>query len=291
METGPTPRRGQAIHLGTRLQRIFMARHASLEAGRAGQPARSQVVAFVLFGTVITVMVLLFSVLQYGRVEGQEFSPENFTRREFTYYEIPLLRVQVFPIVRQDCTNDLEQYLTSEKIIAAMGTPESQRRWDLVVATQGGSDQTRLMFSEGDARILCSYLDARDADNKIVWLEWTKQHREVAKVLWPLIAELARQELYFFVPDLLLAARGAKQAEELQPRLHQLLADRYVDLARTQQKLGQHALAVELYTEAIDLQPKSSVAYTGRAESLQVLGETERAGADLARAREIVPRR
>lgn len=258
---------------------------------RQGQPPRSQLALFVVVGLVVTMGVVLITIAQYGLVTGEEFSAENFSRRQFTYYEIPMIGIQVWPIDRTDKTNDLERFLISEKLINEVKTSDAQRRWDLVLATHGSADGQQLVFSEGQARILSSYLDAENADKKNVWLEWSKQHQELAKVVWPIVAKLARQELYVFIPDLLLAARGAADAAEFQQRMNRMLAEKYLDLAKTQQQLGRHELAVELFTECISLAPQLADALTGRANSLSELGEKDRASADLAQAAKMGSRR
>jgi tetratricopeptide (TPR) repeat protein len=268
----------------------FMSRSAQSWA-RYDQPARSQVAMFFVIALVVTIGVILFSIAQYGLVTGEEFSAENFTRRQFTYYEVPVLGIQVLPIDRKDTTNNLERFLITEKLIDEVQTNDSQRRWDLIVATHGSVDGTELVFSEGQARILCSYLDAEDASKKNVWMEWSKQHQELAKIVWPVVAKLARQELYTFIPDLLLAARGASNAAEFDLQLDSLLAEKYLELAKTQQQLGRHEPAIELFTECIALAPHLPEAFAGRASSLAQLGEKDRANADLAQAAKMGTRR
>ena len=63
------------------------------------------------------------------------------------------------------------------------------------------------VVATGDAQILCRYLDV-DGDGGIkLWLQWSQQHPAAARVLWPSVARVARQELYVFVPDLFALAR------------------------------------------------------------------------------------
>jgi tetratricopeptide (TPR) repeat protein len=264
---------------------------SSRNHSRQDQQPRSQLALFIVVGALVTIGVVLLTIAQYGLVTGEEFSAENFTRRQFTYYEIPMVGLQVWPIDRTDKTNDLERFLLNEKLIEEVKTSDARRRWDLILATHGSPDGTQLVFSEGQARILSSYLDAVDADKKNVWMEWSKQHQELAKVVWPVVAKLARQELYVFIPDLLLAARGAADAAAFKQRMDLMLAEKYFDLAKTQQQLGRHELAVELFSECITLAPQLADAFAGRARSLAELGEKDRASADLAQAAQIGSRR
>jgi Flp pilus assembly protein TadD len=52
-------------------------------------------------------------------------------------------------------------------------------------------------------------------------------------------------------------------------------------------KKGQHEQAVRDLTRSIRLNPKDSNPYVYRAQALRVLGEDDRADADLARARQL----
>ncbi|HEU0069641.1 MAG TPA: hypothetical protein VFQ26_10365 [Nitrospiraceae bacterium] len=175
---------------------------------------------------------------------GEEFSPDDFTRRTFTYYELPILGLQVTPIWHADSTNDLEKYLLNDKlIIAAKSQPQ---RWDLVTGHKGPRRETR-----GDALILCQYLDAVDKDGKNVWQTWSEQHTESAKILWPTIGKIARQQLYSFTPDLFRLAQSETATAEFKTVLNQTVADKYVLTAKALQAVEQDAAAQELFAEAL----------------------------------------
>lgn len=248
-------------------------------------------VGLLLIGLVLTVMAVVFSTFVLGRVNGEEFSPDNFTRRTFSYFEVPLLGLQVSPIYRNDRTNSLESFLTTGKLVKEIKTTDDQRRWDLVVAARGSDSQDQQMLGQGDARILCSYLDAEGPKKDSIWLDWSKQHPALAKLLWSTVAKLARQELYPFIPELFDAARSTTDPAALRQRMDELLSQRYHEFARAQQQLGNHEAAVELFTEAIQHAPQMVEAFSGRAASLISLGQPDRAAADSAQARTLASER
>lgn len=237
----------------------------------------------------ISFAVLAYCTLMFGLVQGEEFSPNTFVRREFQYYQLPWLGWQISPISRQTKTNALETYVAAQSWVSPLPAGSSQR-WDLVLATQGTVPGTQRILSQGGARILCAYLDAQRENQDLVWLEWSKKNPELAKVVWPLIVRLARDDLYVFVPDLLRVARGESDVEKLRSELQRRLAERYLEFAQVQQRIGRHEAAVELFSGAIDYAPESPVAFQGRADSLAKLGQSDRASADLAQARKFQDR-
>lgn len=205
-------------------------------------------IAFGLLGLFLVGIVVLYAVLYFGSVKGEEFSPDSFRRRRFAFLELPLIRVQITPIHHTDTTNDLEKHLTTKKLLPKPAKPEN--RWDLVAASQGIHSRT-----QGDAGILCQYLDAVDQDGDSIWLTWSKENVELAKVVWPAVAKVARQELYSFIPELFVLARSATTPDQLQQRIDQTLADRYLLTAETMQALEQHDAAAELFAEVLHHAP------------------------------------
>jgi hypothetical protein len=215
--------------------------------------------------------VVLVATLLFGLNSGEEFSPGTFTRRSFYYYEIPLLGIQVTPIVREDETGSFERYLVRKGYVksAAPGDP----RWDLVRAARSGTTTFR-----GDADILCSYLDAVDSTGSRYWEAWSEEHPKLASVLWPLVAHAANQQLYIFVPELIDLASSASKPDELQRKLRQSLARQYCRLAEVQQNLGDHETAIELLTHALEYAPEDRETLQRREMSLRALGRPTATG-------------
>jgi len=219
----------------------------------------------ILLGVILVLVAMcLISVplLRYGAVAGEEFSPGRFHRRSYHYWEIPFIHVQVTPLQKQDETNDLEKYLLQKKLIRPAN--EAQPRWDLVKLRRAEFEGP-----SGDALILCRYLDQKNEEGEFIWLEWSKQQPELAKVFWPVVADAARRELYVLAPDLFHLAEKAAGPDELKQEMAKHLARRYEQLARVEQQLGRPARAAEWYAVALRYDPQSSTAAKGRDESLQ----------------------
>ena len=112
------------------------------------KPSLRSRIGLALLALLLMAGVVILATVYFGKVSGEEFSPTKFQRRIFSYVEIPLLKIQVSPISRDDKTSDLEKYLVKNKLL---GTPAKEARWDLVWANGG---------QHGEARILCTYLDS-----------------------------------------------------------------------------------------------------------------------------------
>lgn len=197
----------------------------------------------VIFLLVMTVITLLF-----GRVSGEEFSPSDFKRRSFHFYELPIVGIQIWPMQRFDSTSDVESDLVANKLIV-VSTPTTPR-WDLVHGARGAS------LIEGDAAFLCHYFDLRSRTYTLAWGDWNNKHPELAKILWPMIQKLAEQELYSFMPDVFNLAETASDPTAFQSDLNMLVAQTYYDFGLYQQQNARHAAAVELIGEAMKLAPE-----------------------------------
>jgi hypothetical protein len=266
----------------------IMTSPAQAAPSRTGNgPRRASLLQRLIFviGCVIGLAaILIYTVFWFGHIRGEEFAPECFRRRTFQYYELPLLGWQVWPIRHRDSTNPLESYLSGERLIGARKAPTEDTRWDLVMATRGITGSR--VVAHGDARILCSYLDIQDAEGNRVWLEWSKKNGPLAKVLWPAVADVSRQQLYLFTPDLLQLAERATTAGNLQREISRTLGDRYYQLAESHRQLGRHDTAIELYSQALAQVPDHVGATRGRAESRAALGKQDEAAATGARDQE-----
>lgn len=209
------------------------------------------------------VLAVLIATLLFGQHGGEEFCPNTFSRRTFFYFQVPLVGIQVTPIFRDKTTNSLENYLVAHNLIKT--TPTA--RWDLVRTFGAGSGVVC-----GDAEILTNYLDASDADGDLVWQKWSDKHGESAKHLWPPIAELARQQLYIFVPELFELASAESDPQKLARELHKSLARQYLRLAKIQQQLGRHDAALDLLNHARDHDPTDEEIRRSREASSAAVG-------------------
>ncbi len=215
----------------------------------------------------------LVGITTFGKAAGEEFSPDTFERRVFHYYQVPLLEAQVTPVFRTDCTGTLESMLINRKYLKQVniGNP----KWDLVE-----SGVTDGVTATGDAKILQRYLTALDTQGDVYWEDWTTEHKNQAKVLWPLVAKSSRQELYFLLPEMFRMADQDIKAKDLAKELEQYIGRECERLGQQQQELGRHRLAVKLLSITLEYEPNDVSALRSRAKSHESLGETQKAEAD-----------
>ena len=211
----------------------------------------------------------------YGIVAGEEFSPDTFVQRSFYYYEIPLVGLQVSPVYRSERKSDLVVHLRTNNLLPA--SRQEEPRWHFVHALRGSRSLT------GDAHILCTYFDIQQDDHNL-WLQWSQDHPELAAILWPAVAEVARGQQYVFVPDLLDLAAAAEHPDAFRQQLGKLLARKYSAVAANHFDLELYDDAVTYYTKALDHNPHDSLALTGRADAYQAAGHLAEAAADRKQA-------
>jgi hypothetical protein len=163
------------------------------------------------------VMIALVTLF-FGRVAGTEFNPQTFERRQFSFFEIPLIRLQVTSLSRADISGPVEQHVRSQGYVKP--TPGVPETWHLVALRRSTYAATPT-----DPLILQRYLDARDADDAHYWQNWNVKHPQLAKVLWPEVARLARLNLYVQLPPLFALARDATDPQTFAVALRQASLD------------------------------------------------------------------
>lgn len=236
----------------------------------------------VFFGLLIVVSiggVVSFVTMTFGRVQGEEFSPDDFTRRRFHYFELPIVGFKVSPIYRQATTGQLERHLVKKKILARRKVKAENKQWDLIHIQRGMRPPV-----EADPTILCGYLDLRGDDGKLKWLTWTEAQPALAKILWPAVADAARRELYILTPDLLELGKSVADEEEFRRQMRALLGGKYRDFGIAQHKLGNHDAAVDLLSAALKWSPGDAQALSARADAYDALGKKDLAAKDSAAA-------
>lgn len=164
-------------------------------------------------------------ILGYGPVYGLEFCPETFQRREFWRWELPLVGMPLTAEYRRDATEDGERMLRAEGWLPSLSVPP---QWHLVWQVRG-----RVRWP-GEAELLLHYLESRDADHELRWLRWSQRHPQLARVLWPAVQRLARQEQYVWIPDLFLLAQ-----QQTDPRAFEQAMRHWLERAEREQPPGQ----------------------------------------------------
>ena len=200
--------------------------------------------ALFVLTTVLTFAGLFsFLVFSFGRVDGTEFSPHQFSRRNFTYYQIPIVQLQITPVVRSSPTHDLEDYLSRQKILVPATTAN---RWD-PINTYSGSAQIN-----GDAKILCNYLDTTNSHREFVWLDWTKDEKNEKKIgpFWSAVHQAANLNAYFVIPSLFQVAKKPLDAEAFETELHNVARQQYFDAATDYASVNESDIAEKLFAAA-----------------------------------------
>jgi hypothetical protein len=172
-----------------------------------------------------SIIVVLLGSMMFGQVSGSEFCPQDFAYRSFRFNQIPFIQIQITPVYRNDKTNDLVTYLTTNKLLP----PTTEKhRWDLTDGKRGS-----FVMATSGAEILQRYLAALDSQSVNSWKQWSVRHPEEAKVLWSVVAKLARTKQYPLVPEAFGAAGFATNekhlatllAERIAPELHERALD------------------------------------------------------------------
>ncbi len=192
--------------------------------------------------TIVLTFALFIVIRTQGFVSGQEFSPTHFQQRNFSFYEIPLIHVQITPIKRVGSTPATATYVRQNALIRPhTGAPTS---WHLVSISRGLTGSTA-----ADANLLIDQLQLQTGVDEF-WRTWSIDHPKLAKVLWPVIQKLAERELYILMPQLFELAQIDQTPQQLQQNIDELLRGQYRSLIQDMQAADRGELAKQLLAEA-----------------------------------------
>ena len=190
----------------------------------------------------VLTLVVFIVVRTQGFVSGQEFSPTHFQLRKFSFYEIPLLHIQITPIKRSGATPRTATYVRQNSLIRpGTGAPTN---WHLVSISRGLTGST-----PADANLLIDQLNLKSGGDEF-WRKWSVDHPKRAQILWPAIQKLAERELYILMPSLFELAQIDQTNETLQQNLDRLMQRQYRGLIQDMQAANRDDLARELLVEA-----------------------------------------
>ncbi len=209
---------------------------------------------------ILSVTLLVFvATLMFGAVHGTEFCPQTFERRSYSYYELPIVRVQITGEKHEDLTGATELHVTSQKLVTPLTT--TKKDWHVLVGSRG----TRVR-RPGDAGILVQYLDAMEAGNYHRWVRWTEEHDKLAKEFWPGVQQFALRELYVFMPDLFDLTKSIADPATLKQAIDHLLAQKLLLLARRHSEQNDTPAAIKVLDEALALDPENAQIKDARAK-------------------------
>src|SRR5438309_6102076 len=108
---------------------------AQPHSSRRAWPKWVAITGWTLLGALGATFVVFVLTVTFGAVHGTEFCPQTFERRSYSYYELPILRIQVTGERHEDVTGATEVVLTSKNYITA---PASGRKdWHVLVGSRG----------------------------------------------------------------------------------------------------------------------------------------------------------
>ena len=160
---------------------------------------------------------------------GKEFSPDDFTARYFTYRYEPITGTV---LSRRTFTKDSDTLLTSlvaDKFVKPINKKE--KTWHLI---QDNGSYFSGASVDSDARFLISFLSLQNENGENTWTAWNSENPKLASVLWPFIAEMARDEMYLVVGDVFSFVLNADVAKpkKFQTDLQREIAKAYLKLGK-----------------------------------------------------------
>lgn len=190
-------------------------------------------ILLVLLALALATPVAILVLLGMGQMRGVEFSPDDFSRRSFSYNQMPVTGWVVFKKKYEDETTDLEKSLIATRLVPSVVL--KQKRWHLI--SEFGST---VISHECDARFLTNYLDKCDEDGASFWDTWNTDYPKCAKVFWPEVAELARDQMYLKVADVMRVAMSVSKdnPKRFDRSLRSVLSDVYLELGSLDAELG-----------------------------------------------------
>jgi hypothetical protein len=181
----------------------------------------------------IGLIVGFFILSLSGNIEGREFSPDNFSIRRFSYNKVPYLDWVLSRKRTEDETIPIQQELID---LGLLPTSTAQN-WHLISESNLSKS---LLPPESDARFLTHYLELEDSEYTNVFLKWTLEHPDLAPLFWPHVIEMARQESYLKISEIMEFALTdcPKNPNEFSDELKTLIAQAYLELAEIDYHLG-----------------------------------------------------
>ena len=213
---------------------------------------------------------MLFGI---GQTSGTEFSPDDFSRRSFSYNQTPYFDWIILKKSYSDATTPFEENLIIDGLIVPV--INKTKNWHLI--SDSGS-RARFISAECDARFLTNFLDLIDDEGEDFWLGWNEEYPNSAKVLWPRVADLARHEMYLKIPDIMEFAMEIEtdDVKSFTEQLDELTAQAYLELGKIDLELEKFERAEFRLQRSVEGKPSPE------AEELLVLCKTKWSGGEVS---------
>jgi hypothetical protein len=227
----------------------------------------------LMLTAVILVPIALFVIDARSVRSGVEFSPDDFTSRRFKYSSFPIFGSNSRGIKYFDNT------ATAAKILIADGwvkpVSSTPKVWHLV--SENNTDNNGRLPAACDARFLTSYFDRTNNESQFIVIQWSEKHPKMAKAFWPLIAELARNEMYLAIPELFDFAMKYQgtDASTFNDLFKSRVADAYVELGKIDQHNDRHDRAIFRFKRAIEIDDNNAEARNAMQGSIGKVNSTD----------------
>jgi hypothetical protein len=126
-------------------------------------------------------------------VVGEEFCPQTFQLRDFSYRRMPWIKTIVSPTKL-----NLKPLPVSTSVLQHIKRLPDER-WDIVHVTEGVKQDIR------PPKILIQSLSSSISTGSF-WDNWSVKHPELAAVTWPIVQQAAAMQTYEIIPDILESA-------------------------------------------------------------------------------------
>lgn len=222
---------------------------------------------FIIFGLVmlsllIGGLVCLPMLMFGGQHYGMEFSPDDFSRRSYEYRILPFFNTTISGIKYSPVKGGIGSKLVGDKLITPLqGT---NKTWHLLYGSgyRSGNEIAR----DCDARLLADCLDKTDEDGNI-WSKWNTKFPGCAKVFWPIVAKMARDEMYLKLPDLMEFAMQCVKDDPVTftKHLNETASKAYLELGQLDIELNQPERAkyrLKISDEIVPNKPAKSLLKT-----------------------------
>ncbi len=140
-------------------------------------------------------------------IHGEEFCPQLFQKRSFHYWRLPGTKLRIGSTTLSPAVSPCSKSIL--QTLASGGASD----WHVSKVSYGS------VARDLGPQILIDYLDAKDANGANVWDAWSFRNSQQAAVLWPIVQQVALQEMYHCVPDLLRTASGELDVKTLDKNL------------------------------------------------------------------------
>lgn len=242
---------------------------------RSAKKSRFWRVALWLSVSLAAVGLVVLVLFAFSAVQGEELSPDDFSRRSFRYRQIPWTNYAFTRVKYRELDNSMAQFLVDQKWLPPSNNG-GDKRWDLI-----RDNKTSKLSHDCDARFLEPFVASSTFGGQPKWLKWSTKHPTLAPILWSSVAQLARNNVYWAIPSLMREAIRLESLSptEFQSAISDFLATRFVEDGIDKMIGRNYQQAIESYTTSIEIKPTAE-AYSRRSKAHDELDQAESSKSD-----------